>query len=240
MTEDEKELEQKIKQYQYEAEEAKKKIEIIHNDMDKKSKKKSFIYKLSHAVGNVVMVWAGLGFVIFGLLLIFAVYNYVHELSKFDIVKQVEMKYELNLQQISREAGDKKIVYNVKPTKWKYRKIEFIILQDGGNIRTDDFQERYLKHIIDKMKDKQLIEGFQIIENYKEYNMLEYKLVYKNAGENENAINQKLENLKAYVKNKDKKGLIKNIDQMIIKTLPDQNANMERLRLISQSFLFKY
>lgn len=177
MTEDEKELEQKIKQYQYEAEEAKKKLETLQNDMNKKGKKKSFIYKLSHTFGKIIFVWAGIGFAVFGLLLVFALYNYLHQLSRFDIVKQVEDKYNINLKQISREAGDKQIVYKVKPTKWKYRKIQFTIVQDGGNKRIDDFQERYLKYIIENIKEKQLLDGFEIVENYTEHDLLEYKLI---------------------------------------------------------------
>ena len=54
MTEEEKELEERMKQYKYQQEENKKRLETLQRDMDKNVKKKSFIYKLSHTFGKIV------------------------------------------------------------------------------------------------------------------------------------------------------------------------------------------
>ena len=54
MTEEERELEQKIKQYQYQLEEAEKNLEKIHKDTH--TRKKSFTVVLGRILGTIVFV----------------------------------------------------------------------------------------------------------------------------------------------------------------------------------------
>lgn len=214
MTEDEKELEEKIKQYQYEIEENKKKMETLQQDLNKKKGKKSFIFKMNKTLGRIVFVWAGIGFVVVGFLLYMALTNYIRNLQTFDPVIQVEDRYGMNLKTISRNVDEGTLYYKVKPKKWKYRKVEFSIVREGRGATYDDFQERYLKYIIDNMEDKNLLDGFDIVENYQQYDMLEYKVVY--TGQDINLARQKIDELVAYAKEIDKERFIIKYDQMII------------------------
>lgn len=214
MTEDEKELEQKIKQYQYEQEEAEKKLKQLENDMHK-GKKKSFIFKINRTAGKIVFVWAGIGFIILGFLLIHALANLISALNTFDIVKEVESKYNIKLEVISREAGDKSIVYQVKPKKFKYRKIQFTILKEGMEYTDDDFPDKYLKYLTEKIKQKGLLQDFETQEKYDEKGLMEYKIIY--SGNNDADISNKIQELKNnYIKYDKKFEKIINLEKIII------------------------
>lgn len=209
MTEEEKELNERMKQFQYEQEERKKQMETLENDIKGKCKKKTFIYKMNKTIGRIIIVWASIGFiVVFGLLFL-ALGFYMDGLNSFDAVQHIEDKYNMSLKTISREAGDKIITYKVKPQKWKYRKIEFTIVRVGMQQNLDDFDDKYLKYIVENMKQKELLEGFEIKENYNEYSLLEYELIYNSQG-NEEEANKKIEDLKNYLLKHDK-----NIEKII-------------------------
>ena len=218
MTDEEKELEQKMKQYQYEIEENKKKMETLQNDMHK-GKKKSFIFRINRTIGRIIFVWASIGFIVIGGLLIFALRNYIEGLKTFDAIEVIEDKYDMKLTTISREAENKIITYKVKSKKLKYRKIEFTVIREGRANNYDDFDTRYLKYIIEHIKDKSLLEGFQIYEEYDEYGLLQYRLVYKKK-ENESLenVNKKIQDLQNYILKYDKKviKIIKNLNKLII------------------------
>lgn len=201
MTEDEKELEQKIKQYQYEEEENRKKLETLSNDLNKHNKKKSFIYKANRTVGRIIFVWSGLGFVIVALLLIWALVNLINAFNAFDPVKYVENKYNINLETISRKAENKVLTYKVKPKEWKYRKVEFTIVREGRDHTYDDFDTNCLRYIVQNIEQTKLLDDFEFQENYNEKNLLTYKLLYK--GNSEDSI-QKIQDLKRYILNFDK------------------------------------
>ena len=209
MTEEEKELNERMKQFQYEQEERKKQMETLENDIKGKGKKKTFIYKMNKTIGRIIIVWASIGFiVVFGLLFL-ALGFYMDGLNRFDAVQHIEDKYNMSLKTISRESEDKIITYKVKPQKWKYRKIEFSIVRVGMEQNLDDFDDRYLKYIVENMKQKELLEGFEIKENYNEYSLLEYELIYNSQG-NEEEANKKIEDLKNYLLKHDK-----NIEKII-------------------------
>jgi len=214
MTDEEKELQEKMKQYQYELEENQKKMERLEKDMHK-GNKKSFIYKFNKTIGRIVFCLSMTGVVIITGLFIFALTNYFKQLQNFDAVQAIEDRYDMNLKTLSREVGDKKIVYKVKPKKLKYKNIEFTVLRENfGN--WDDFDYQYLKYIIEGIEDKQLLEGFTIEEEYQENGLLKYRLVCYDY-EDINQANQKIQNLKDYIYNYDKnaKNIIGNISQMI-------------------------
>ena len=217
MTEDEKELEQKIKQYQYEEEENKKRLETLSRDMHK-GRKKTLIFRINKTVGRIIIGWFLLFCTLLGLALIWSILNYVQQLQNFDPVRIIEDVYDINLKELSREVGYKEIIYKVKPTKWKYNKIEFTIYRKGG-MTNDDFGERYLKYIVDNIDQKELLNGFEIQENEKESKLLDYKLVYKfEDNESSKIADQKIQDLKNYIFKKDKKaGRYININELIIK-----------------------
>lgn len=209
MTEEEKILKERTKQFQYEQEERKKKMETLENDVKKKGNKKSFIFKLNRTIGRIVIVWASIGFIVVFGLLFSALSNFMDKLNNFDAVQHIEDKYNMSLKTISRKAEDKTITYNVKPQKWKYRKIKFTIVRVGMSQNLDDFDDRYLKYIVENMKQKELLEGFEVKENYNEYTLLEYELVYNLQSDEEEA-NKRIDNLKNYLLKYDK-----NIEKII-------------------------
>lgn len=217
MTEDEKELEQKIKQYQYEEEENKKRLETLSRDMHK-GKKKTLIFRINKTVGRIIIGWFLIFCTLLGLALIRALLNYVEALQNYDPVRIIENVYDMNLKELSREVGDKEIIYKVKPTKWKYNKIEFTIYRKGG-MTNDDFGERYLKYIVDNIEQKELLSGFEIQETERETKLLDYKLVYKFEDDESSKIaDQKIQDLKNYIFEKDKKaGRYINLNGLIIK-----------------------
>ena len=203
MTEEEKELNERTKQFQYEQEERKKKLETLENDIKGKGKKKTFIYKMNKTIGRIIIVWASLGFIIAFSLLFWALGNFIDKLNTFDAVKQIEIKYDLKFKTLSESSEDQILTYKVKPQKWKYRKIEFIIVRVGMVQNLDDFDDRYLKYIVENMKQKEILEGFDINENYNEYTLLEYELIYNSQGDEEEA-NKKIDDLKNYLLKYDK------------------------------------
>ena len=209
MTEEEKELNERMKQFQYEQEERKKKMETLENDVKKKGNKKSFIFKMNRTIGRIVIIWASAGFIVVFGLLFFALSNFMGGLNSFDAVQHIEERYNMKIKTISREAGDKIITYRVKPLKWKYRKIEFIVVRVGRIQNLDDFDDRYLKYIVENMKQKELLKGFEIKENYNEYTLLEYELIYNLQGDEE-GVNKEIEDLKNYLLKYDK-----NIEKII-------------------------
>lgn len=218
MTEEEKELEQKIKQYEYEKQELEKKLEQLHNDTTK-GKKKSFIVKLGRIIATIIMGWSGLGFLLVGFLLIFAIQLNINGLKTFDGVIDIEEKYDIKLKAISREVEETNIIYKVKLSKWKYRKIRPTVVREGRKGTYDDIEDRCIKYIIENMEDKQLLDGFEIKESYNEYNLLEYNVIYKITSINskEDAL-EKVQNLQNYIMNFDKKfnkKVIRNIDAKI-------------------------
>lgn len=217
MTEEEKELEQKIKQYQYEEEETKKRLETLSKDMHK-GRKKTLIFRINKTIGRIIIGWFLIFCTLLGLALIGALLNYVEALQNYDPVRIIEDVYDINLKELSREVGYKEIIYKVKPTKWKYNKIEFTIYRKGG-MTNDDFGERYLKYIVDNIEQKELLSGFEIQENEKEDKLLNYKLVYKfEDDESSKVADQKIQDLKNYVFKKDKKaGRYINLNELIIK-----------------------
>ncbi len=77
MTEEEKELEQKIKQYQYEEEENKKKLETLSRDM-RKGRKKTLIFRINKTIGSIIIGWFLFFCTLVGLALIWSLLNYVH------------------------------------------------------------------------------------------------------------------------------------------------------------------
>lgn len=205
MTEDEKELENKIKQYQYEIEENKKRLETLHNDMDKKNKKKSFTYKFNKTIGRTILVWSSIGIVSLLILLILALKFLIDAFNSFDPVKEIEQRYDIDLKTISREAENKILTYKVQPTDWKYRNVEFTIIKVGRGDSYNDYGANCLKYIIENMKKRpksaELVNDFEVQETYNEYNLLEYKLIYK--GPKENAA-QRVQDLQNYILNFDK------------------------------------
>lgn len=218
MTEEEKELEEKMRQHEYKKQELEKKLERLHNDTTK-GKKKSFIVKLGRIIAAIIMGWSGLGFLIVGLLLIFAIQLNINGLKSFDGVIDIEEKYNIKLKSISREVQEKNIIYKVKISKWKYRKIRPTVVRNGRVGTYDDIEDRCIKYIIENIKDKKMLEGFEILESYEEYDILEYNLVYKIQSEIEKdeAI-RKVQELQDYVMNFDKKfnsKVIRNIDERI-------------------------
>ena len=217
MTEEEKELEQKIKQYQYEEEETKKRLETLSKDMHK-GRKKTLIFRINKTIGRIIIGWFLIFCTLLGLALIGALLNYVEALQNYDPVRIIEDVYDINLKELSREVGYKEIIYKVKPTKWKYNKIEFTIYRKGG-MTNDDFGERYLKYITDNIDQKELLNGFEIQENEKESKLLDYKLVYKfEDNESSKIADQKIQDLKNYIFKKDKKaGRYINLNELIIK-----------------------
>ncbi len=217
MTEDEKELEQKIKQYQYEQEENKKRLEILSRDMHK-GKKKTLTFRISKTIGRIIIGWFLIFCTLLGLALIVTLLNYVEGLQNFDPVRIIEDVYDMNLKELSRETGNKEIIYKVKPTKWKYNKIEFTIYR-ANHMTQDDFGERYLKYIVDNIDQKELLSGFEVQENEKENKLLDYKLVYKfEDNENSKIADQKIQDLKNYILKKDKKAnRYINLNELIVK-----------------------
>ena len=217
MTEEEKELEQKIKQYQYEEEENKKKLETLSRDMHK-GRKKTLIFRINKTIGSIIIGWFLFFCTLVGLALIWSLLNYVQQLQRYDPVRIIEDIYSMNLKELSREVGDKEIIYKVKPTKWKYNKIEFTIYRKGG-MTNDDFGERYLKYIVDNIEQKELLDGFEIQEEEKETKLLDYKLIYKFEDDESSKIaDQKIQDLKNYIFKKDKKaGIYINLNELIIK-----------------------
>ena len=217
MTEEEKELEQKIKQYQYEEEETKKRLETLSKDMHK-GRKKTLIFRINKTIGRIIIGWFLIFCTLLGLALIGALLNYVEALQNYDPVRIIEDVYDINLKELSREVGYKEIIYKVKPTKWKYNKIEFTIYRKGG-MTNDDFGERYLKYIVDNIDQKELLNGFEIQEEEKETKLLDYKLIYKFEDDESSKIaDQKIQDLKNYILKKDKKaGRYINLNELIIK-----------------------
>lgn len=201
MTEEERELEEKIKQYKYELEENEKKMETLYNDTHKTKKRKTLIMKANKTLGVLGMVWI----IIVTLFLVFLVWlalsNYIGALKQFDPVKTIEDRYDINLKQISRESEKKLIIYKVKPSSWKYRKIEFSIVMEGTTTLKTDIDDQFLKYIIENIKNKEILQGFEILEDYQEYNLLEYSIVYK--GDSKES-EKKISDLKRYILEYDK------------------------------------
>ena len=205
MTEEEKELEQKLKQYEYEKKEIDKRIEQLYKDAH--TKKKSKIKKVNKTFEKILYIYMAI--VVMGTIyaFIFAVKGYISTLNEaFNYIDVVEEKYDIHVQQLSRYAENKVITYKVKPTKWKYRKISFLIVRLGETKKIlDDFDDRTLKYIIDKIEDKSIISGFEISEKYDENNLLDYSLVYKlSEGESNESAMQKVQALKNYILSYDK------------------------------------
>lgn len=201
MTEEEKELENKIKQYQYEIEENKKRLEKIGKDMHKGNKKKTLIYKMNKALGKFWAVYITIWIIGLSLALIMSLGFVMNGLNSFDAVQIIEDKYDMDLKILSREAENKIITYHVKPKTIKYNNVEFLVIRVGRTKNLDDFGARYIKYIIEKMKDKELLADFDIIDNYNSYGLLEYNVIYN--GEKESS-SEKIQNLKDYILNYDK------------------------------------
>lgn len=218
MTEEEKELLEKMKQHEYRKKELEKKLEKLHNDTAKGTKK-SFIVKLGRTITAIIMGWSGLGFLIVGLLLIFAIKLNIDGLKSFDGVIDIEEKYNIKLKSISREVQEKNIIYKVKLSKWKYRKIKPTVVRNGRICSYDDIEDRCIKYIIENIKDKKMLEGFEILETFEKYDILEYNLIYKiQSKEQKDEAVQKVQELQNYVMNFDKKfnkKIIKNIEERI-------------------------
>ena len=216
MTEEERELEQKIKQYQYQLEEAEKNLEKIHKDTH--TRKKSFTVVLGRILGTIVFVWAGIGFIILGFFLYTATANLVRNLNSFDPVKAIEHRYDINLKSMSREVDDTTLIYKVKIQKWKYRKVRPTVVREGMELTYDDIEDRCIKYIIENIEHKQLLDGFEIVEFYEKYDILKYNITYKlKTGENKQSAENKVKVLQQYVLNYDKinKKFMKNINEKI-------------------------
>lgn len=219
MTEEEKELEERTKQYQYELEENQKKMEEMQNDLNKKykkGKKKSFAYKLSHTFGAFGFAYCAL-VVIFVINLIYIGLNfYIDRLNTFNPIKITEENYQMGFKQLSRQAGDKVITFKAKPKKWKYRKVEFTIVRKGG-ATFDDFGDRYLKYIIEHLENKEVLKDFDVQEEYDENGLLKYNIKYTKS---ENA-DAKIQELKNEILKYDKKAekIIKQLDKNICKQI---------------------
>lgn len=201
MTEDEKELEERIKQYKYELEDNEEKMKTLYNDTHKTKKKKTLILKMNKTLGALGMLWIIIVVLFLVGLLWFAISNYIGALNNYNLVKTIEDRYDIKLQQISREAEKKLIIYKVKPEKLKFRKVEFSIVMEGTNALSTDIDDQFLKYIIENIKEKELLNGFEIIENYDENGLLEYELKYT---ANEENASQAVENLQNYVLKYDK------------------------------------
>lgn len=80
----------------------------------------------------------------------------------------------------------------------------------------DDFQEVYLKDIIDNISQKNLIENFEISEAYNN-ELLEYKLIHKEDKASEQYITDS-ENLKQYIFSRENraKNILTNINKLIL------------------------
>lgn len=201
MTEDEKELEERIKQYKYELEDNEEKMKTLYNDTHKTKKKKTLILKMNKTLGALGMLWIIIVVLFLVGLVWFAISNYIGALNNYNLVKTIEDRYDIKLQQISREAEKKLIIYKVKPEKLKFRKVEFSIVMEGTNALSTDIDDQFLKYIIENIKEKELLNGFEIIENYDENGLLEYELKYT---ANEENASQAVENLQNYVLKYDK------------------------------------
>ena len=201
MTEDEKELEERIKQYKYELEDNEEKMKTLYNDTHKTKKKKTLILKMNKTLGALGMLWIIIVVLFLVGLVWFAISNYIGTLNNYNLVKTIEDRYDIKLQQISREAEKKLIIYKVKPEKLKFRKVEFSIVMEGTNALSTDIDDQFLKYIIENIKEKELLNGFEIIENYDENGLLEYELKYT---ANEENASQAVENLQNYVLKYDK------------------------------------
>ena len=178
MTEDEKELEERIKQYKYELEDNEEKMKTLYNDTHKTKKKKTLILKMNKTLGALGMLWIIIVVLFLVGLVWFAISNYIGALNNYNLVKTIEDRYDIKLQQISREAEKKLIIYKVKPEKLKFRKVEFSIVMEGTNALSTDIDDQFLKYIIENIKEKELLNGFEIIENYDENGLLEYYIKY--------------------------------------------------------------
>lgn len=201
MTEDEKELEERIKQYKYELEDNEEKMKTLYNDTHKTKKKKTLILKMNKTLGALGMLWIIIVVLFLVGLVWFAISNYIGALNNYNLVKTIEDRYDIKLQQISREAEKKLIIYKVRPEKLKFRKVEFSIVMEGTNALSTDIDDQFLKYIIENIKEKELLNGFEIIENYDENGLLEYELKYT---ANEENASQAVENLQNYVLKYDK------------------------------------
>ncbi len=207
MTDEEKELEEKIKQYKYQKEETDKKLDQLYIDTHKTKKKKSFVSKLSKTTISIMLAWSALGFLLVGGLLIMAITMYIGNLRQYDPVIKIESRYDMNLKILSREAENKVLTYKVKPKSWKYGKVKFTVIQEGtGSSKLyEDFKDNYLKYLIENIKNKELLQGFDILQSYDEYGLLEYKLVYKfNSEQDKEQATKKVNELKQYLMSIDK------------------------------------
>ncbi len=131
MTDEEKELEEKTKQYKYQIEENEKNFEKVKRDATKKGKK-SFTYMFSKITGSIVWVWLGIVFIAAFLALLWGLNNYVDKLNAYNPLKITKEKYDINIKMLSREAEDRKITFKVKTSDWEYKKLEFTIIKDGN------------------------------------------------------------------------------------------------------------
>lgn len=218
MTEEEKELEAKTKQYLYEKQKAEKVLQQLHDDTHK-GKKKSFILKLNRTIGGIIFAWSGLGFILIGIILIAVVANLIRQFNSFDAVKNVEEMYNIDLKQISREVQDTTLIYKVRLSKCKYKKLQATIIKEGRRTPYDDIEDRCIKYIIENIDDKELLNGFEIEENYNEYDILEYNVIYKIlSSDNKEEVLEKVQNLQNYIMNFDKKfnkKVIRNINEKV-------------------------
>lgn len=232
MTEEEKELKAKTKQYLYEKQKAEEVVQQLHDDMHK-GKKKSFILKLNRTIGGIIFAWSGFGFILIGLILIVVVANLINQFNSFDAVKNIEEMYNIKLKQISREVQDTTLIYKVKLSKCKYKKLQATIVKEGRKTPYDDIEDRCIKYIIENIDDKELLDGFEIKENYDEYDVLEYNVIYKISSDNKEEALEKVKNLKNYVMNFDKK-----FNKKVIRNI-DTKIKIEEVSLKTSFFLYK-
>ncbi|MCI8272601.1 MAG: hypothetical protein HFJ55_00780 [Clostridia bacterium] len=189
MTDEEKELkelEEKTKQYKYEIEENKKKMETLYNDTHKTKKKKTITLKINRTLGVLMYVYIAVWILFLVGGVAFGITNYFKQLQAYDIVNKIEEIYDVNLKVISREAQPRYIKYKVKPTKLKFREIEFSIVAKGTTSPQTDIGDKYLKHIVERTKSKEnkkeILEGFKVQESYTEDGLLQYYLTYPEDG----------------------------------------------------------
>ncbi len=192
MNEEEKEFEEKTKQYQYEQMELQKRLRQLEQDHIKGTKK-SFIYKMNKFFGRIGTAYISIWIIGLILAVILALAFVLNGLKAFDPVIEIENKYDINLKQISRTAKNKVLTYKVKPTSGKYKKVGFLIIKKGREQAIDDFDDNCLKYIIENIVDKELLQNFEKEETTTEYGMLEYNLIY--TGDDE----AKLQQLRDYI-----------------------------------------
>ena len=89
MTEDEKELEERIKQYKYELEDNEEKMKTLYNDTHKTKKKKTLILKMNKTLGALGMLWIIIVVLFLVGLVWFAISNYIGALNNYNLVKTI-------------------------------------------------------------------------------------------------------------------------------------------------------